>query len=359
MTSKSSKKTKTGKGRASAGATPGKTAAGGAVSDDILAAADDMPPAEPSERPPAAKPESAGHSAETGSEAFAAARDQVLEQAEKARREVARTVEAGIGRWLSAPLVATMFLTRLPIPAPKAGLAGAAAAFPLVGLLVGAAGGGMFWLATLLQLPPLAGGLLAVAAMAVLTGALHEDGFADMADGLAGKTPEDSIRIMRDSGTGAFGVLALILGTGLRVAALAAIAAPAIVGKITAGKAVITTPVEPLAVLFALMAAAALSRAVLPAIMYGLPAASATGQAARAGRPQAVDVGIGLVIAGLAVLFLLGFTDAIVAMAVGAGAALAVALIARYRLGGHTGDVLGAAQQTTEIAVLLAVASSL
>ncbi len=241
-------------------------------------------------------------------------------------------------RWRSAPAVATVFLTRLPVRAPDTPLADAALFFPVVGFGVGCAGGGAFWLATLIGLPALAAALIALAATAIVTGALHEDGLADMADGLAGRNAADSIRIMRDSGAGAYGVLALVFGVGLRAAALAAIADPA-------------------AALAALVAVHGTSRAALPAIMRGFPPANETGLGAAAGTPREVDVRLALVLAALVAIALLDGPAALTALGVSALAAWGVGGLARYRLGGYTGDVLGAVQQACEIAALLAIAS--
>lgn len=240
----------------------------------------------------------------------------------------------GIGRWLSAPAVATMFLTRLPVRGPQVALAGAVVAFPLVGILVGALGGGAFWLAALAGLPVLACALIALAVTAIATGALHEDGLADTADGLAGHTPEDSIRIMRDSSIGGYGVLAMIFSVGLRAVALAAIA-------------------DPLTVVLALTASGAVSRAAMPGVMLALPKASKTGLAAAAGKPAAVDTVIGIALAALLALVLLGPAGALAILAAAAVATLVIAILARRRLGGYTGDILGAVQQTAEIAALL------
>ncbi|MDH3229672.1 MAG: adenosylcobinamide-GDP ribazoletransferase [Alphaproteobacteria bacterium] len=246
--------------------------------------------------------------------------------------------ESGPHRWLSALPVAAMFLTRLPVRAPNTGLAGAAVAFPVVGLLVGALGGGAYGLAWLAGLPALACAFLGVCATVAVTGALHEDGLADMADGLAGGTPEDAIRLMRDSRIGGYGVLALIFSVGLRAAALAALAGP-------------------LAVIVAMASAGALSRAAMPAVMRTLPPASGTGLAAAAGRPDGLDVFLAV---GIAVFLALSVLGALPALAM-AGAAFiaagAVAALARRRLGGYTGDVLGAVQQAAEIAGLLAIAA--
>ncbi len=106
---------------------------------------------------------------------------------------------------------ATAFMTRLPVGAPEGGdLAAACWAFPVAGLLIGAIAGGLLAAAWTFGAPPLVAALLALAAMAALTGALHEDGLADTADGLGGGSPERKLEIMRDSRVGAFGVLALV-----------------------------------------------------------------------------------------------------------------------------------------------------
>ena len=246
--------------------------------------------------------------------------------------------DSGPHRWRSALPVAAMFLTRLPVRAADTDLAGAAVAFPLVGLLVGALGGGAYWLGWLAGLPPLACAFAAVGATVAVTGALHEDGLADMADGLAGRTPDDAIRIMRDSRTGGYGVLALIFGVGLRVSALAALA-------------------EPLAVILAMAAAGALSRAAMPAVMRALPPASMTGLAAATGKPDGLDVFLAIGFAVVLGFVVLGPAPALAMTGAALIAVWAIAALARRRLGGYTGDVLGAVQQAVEIAGLLAVAA--
>ena len=120
-----------------------------------------------------------------------------------------RTTGEARGGWPADLFSAAAFLTRLPVPAahvPTGGLAQAARAFPVVGAGVGAAAGGVLWLAAQAGLPPLVCALLALAAAALVTGALHEDGLADLADGLGGgRDREAKLRIMRDSRIGAFG----------------------------------------------------------------------------------------------------------------------------------------------------------
>jgi len=231
-----------------------------------------------------------------------------------------------------------MFLTRLPVRAPGSGVAAAAVAFPVIGLAVGALGGTAFWLGWLIGLPALACAFLAVGATVVVTGALHEDGLADMADGLSGGTKEDAIRIMRDSRAGGYGVLALIFSVGLRVSALAALA-------------------EPLAVIIAMATAGALSRAAMPAVMRALAPASATGLTAAAGKPDRLDVFLAFGIAAFLALAGLGPAPALAASGAAFIAAWGVAALARRRLGGYTGDVLGTVQQAAEIAGLLAIAA--
>ncbi len=246
-------------------------------------------------------------------------------------------VIGGLGRDLHG---AAVFLTRIPLPAAGGGgLARAAWAFPVVGAVVGGAGAGVLMGAAWLGLPPLVGALAAIGAMALLTGALHEDGLADTADGLGGgRTRADVLRIMHDSHIGAFGVLALILSVGLRAAALT--------GLPDANSAAL-----------ALIAAAVVSRAALPALMRGLPPARTDGLAATAGRPGIVSVTAAAALAVVVAAVTLA-PPAAAALAVAAvlGAAV-VAVLAYRRIGGHTGDVLGAAQQVAEMAALIAVAA--
>jgi adenosylcobinamide-GDP ribazoletransferase len=237
--------------------------------------------------------------------------------------------------------LALQFLTRLPLPGAVPYREGALAAsvplFPLVGALVGAAGALAYALASWLGLPPTIAAVLAVTTQMLATGGLHEDGLADLADGLGGgRTRAGRLAIMRDPRLGSFGALALVLATLTRVAALAALAGPWIVAA-------------------TLIAAGAVSRATLPALMTALPAARADGLAAAAGRPHplraAAAGAIGVLLAGL----LLPAPAAALALVLALGALLVVARLAQRQLGGQTGDVLGAAQQLAEINFVLGV----
>jgi adenosylcobinamide-GDP ribazoletransferase len=181
---------------------------------------------------------------------------------------------------------------------------------------------------------------VALATTIWLTGALHEDGLADVADGFGGgRTLEDKLRIMRDPRIGSYGALALVLGLLARAGALASLAAPA-------------------EVMTALVAAGAASRAALAAVMTMLPPARADGLAASAGRPHPLRTAAAVLLAALITVVLLGKAAA-AALLAGAAAAFMVAWLARSQIRGHTGDVLGAVQQLTEIGVLLGTVAAL
>jgi len=245
--------------------------------------------------------------------------------------------------WLSDLSTANGLLTRLPLGGAQDewDSARATRVYPLIGALVGLIGGGAYWLCQLLSLPTLLSALIAVAATILVTGAFHEDGLADVADGLGGGGDKArKLAIMRDSRIGSFGVIALVLSIALRAAALAALVA--------AGSVIVS-----------LIVAHAVARGLLPAIMAFLPLARGDGLASGTGRPEARHalsaLGFAAIIA-FAALGLGGGLLALLAAALGAGS---VALLARAQIGGYTGDVLGAAEQGAEIVVLLAVVASL
>jgi adenosylcobinamide-GDP ribazoletransferase len=245
--------------------------------------------------------------------------------------------------WIAETRLALAFLTRLPAPLPAElavqPVGAAVRAFPLVGVLVGGVGAAVYFASDLLGMSPTVSALLAVAAMAILTGGLHEDGLADAADGLGGATREQSLAIMRDSRIGTFGVMALFFVLSLRV-----------VGLSYAGSSIEAACL--------LVAAAAGSRAVMPALMYGLPPARRDGLGWTAGHPdrrRVVDAGA---LGALIVVAALWPIWGLLAIACAATAAALVACLAHRRLGGQTGDVLGAAQQLAETAILLSYVAS-
>jgi hypothetical protein len=121
--------------------------------------------------------------------------------------------------------------TRIPVgptaPVAEGDIARASWALPVAGILVGLTGAIVYWLAIRLHLQPEPAAMLALGATILVTGAMHEDGLADAADGFGGgKTAEQKLEIMRDSRIGAFGACALIVSIVLRWSSLAAIADP-------------------------------------------------------------------------------------------------------------------------------------
>ena len=233
--------------------------------------------------------------------------------------------------------LALSLLSRLPVPLRRFDRGARAAwAYPLAGLVLGgmAALAGLMALALGLPTPLVA--LIALALPIILSGAMHEDGLADTADGLwGGWTLARRLEIMKDSHIGSYGVIALILSLGARAVALWLL--------YEAGPAAATV---------AILAAALLSRAMMPLVMCALPHARATGLSQAQGRPPRTTALLGLVIAAALALWLTGAAGlgALIAAGLVTGA---MALTARAKIGGQTGDILGATQQLAEIAVLV------
>ena len=233
--------------------------------------------------------------------------------------------------------LAMMLLTRVPVglvgtPAPLLGQT--TWAWPLAGVPVGLGQGLVLSGGLAAGLPPAVAALMAVAAGLMLTGGLHEDGLADLTDGLSGgRTRARRLEIMRDSRIGSHGAAALIVALGLRGASLAALS----------GGAALLVPV----------AVAMLSRATLPALLMSVPQArgDGLGAAALAGSSGKRAAAAALVALVGAVL-LLGTSALPCALAAALAAGL-TAVIARQRLGGITGDVLGAAQIGAELGALV------
>lgn len=242
-----------------------------------------------------------------------------------------------LGDTLSRPIrdlrAALSLLTRLPLPAPKDFPTPPAVwAWPLAGLVVGALTAGAGMAALTLGLPPALAAAMVLAMGCITTGALHEDGLADTADGLwGGWDKARRLEIMKDSRVGSYGVLALGLVLLARWAALTALVEGGHWG--------------------ALIAAEALSRAAMAGVMTGLPNARGRGLSASHGAPEGQTAAI----AGALALGLAGMLAgwAAPAMAIAALAAAAgVGAVARAKIGGQTGDVLGAAQQMALVAAL-------
>jgi adenosylcobinamide-GDP ribazoletransferase len=245
-----------------------------------------------------------------------------------------------VGAWWRDMKLAAAFLTRLPIrtgeSADMSALARAARCFPLVGLGIGLIGAIVYALAIELALPPLPAAVLAVGAVVLVTGALHEDGLADTVDGFGGgNDAADKLQIMRDSRIGTYGVIALLFVLGAQVAALAAIS---LSGEVAV----------------ALIITHAVSRALLVPMMHLEPWARSDGLAVAAGRPTPATALWALGLGALAAVIFAGI-DGILAAAVGAVVAWVIVRLARRHIGGVTGDVLGAVQQASAVAILLAL----
>lgn len=229
-------------------------------------------------------------------------------------------------------------LTRLPLPQP-ATFRGASGAWcwPLVGLAVSALSAGAAGVALAFGLTAGVAAAVALAASALATGALHEDGLSDTADGLfGGWTRERRLEIMKDSRVGSYGVLALLLVTLARWSAVAAL--------MDGGH------------FAALLAAGAMSRAPMGGLMAFLPNARGSGLSHGTGAPSrrvalagaGLAVGLGLLLAGGAVV---GIVLSALAVTVALG------WLAKRKIGGQTGDILGASQQLAETAMLAVLAS--
>ena len=178
-----------------------------------------------------------------------------------------------------------------------------------------------------------------VAATTVVTGALHEDGLADTADGFGGgTTAARKMEIMRDSRIGTYGALALLLSMTMRVAAIAAL------GKPTSASA-------------AVVLAGILGRGGMLVIFLVLAPARSDGMGASMGKPQIRSAGLGLGLAMASAFFCFPAQAATMAIALGFGSSLVFARLAYTQIGGFTGDVLGAGEVVTECVVLTAMAS--
>lgn len=232
--------------------------------------------------------------------------------------------------------LAFVLLTRLPmgrLPDETPPTRDAAWAFPLVGLVIGSFSGAVFLL-TATVLPPLAAALLAITTGVVLTGALHEDGLADVADGFGGgQTRDAKLEIMRDSRIGSYGVVALILVLGLTATAMAA-----------------SPPTFKSLMMFA--AIGAISRAAMVIPMTLLRPARADGLGVHA----ALETGWRLWTAlGLMVLAAMITLPVLIIIAILTASLMTMA--AKTQIGGQTGDVFGATQKLTECTCWLTAAA--
>ena len=249
-------------------------------------------------------------------------------------------------------ILALGFLTRISLPGktfaanPDAKLAESADVFPIVGLVVALPAAFVFFIASLIW-PPAISAALALITLTIVTGALHEDGLADCADAFFGaRDVTRRLEIMKDSRIGAFGGLALVFVFALGLACLTQIAEAN----------------GTYAVIAALFVAAFASRAGIVWHWHVLPPARADGLAASQGKPEwsaVVRVALYAVIMALPLVFaMFGFSALITTIGFSFIATLSIMILARAKIGGHTGDTLGLSQKITELSVLLALASA-
>jgi adenosylcobinamide-GDP ribazoletransferase len=236
---------------------------------------------------------------------------------------------------LRSAVVAAQFLTRVPLSrrvVEAHELAGAVAYFPIIGALVGAGMAGVVYVAT----PPLGLDVAIVAGLvfgALLTGAFHEDGLADASDGLGGGfTRERSLEIMRDSRIGSYGAIALVL--------------------LYAARFTLFRTLGPAALLLALPAASALGRAGSVILMAWLPSVRSEGVS----KDVADSLGRGTIAFAIATALIIAAVLCGMAALLLVAAALIVTIAAafylRARLGGTTGDCLGAVNVVVEVTTL-------
>lgn len=233
-------------------------------------------------------------------------------------------------------------LTRLPagrIAGDVPAMGASAWSWPLVGLVLGALSALVWSVALRLGLPTLPAATLACLCLTVLAGGLHEDGLADLADGFwGGRERERRLEIMRDSRIGSYGALAISFSVLISVGSLASLA--------------------PRDGALALIAVSSASRAAMPLALHLMPPARSDGLGRAAGAVAPRAVAVALVI-GLLSLTMIGFWTGLTVAVLMAAAGFALALLALRKIGGQTGDALGALQQVTALTGWLVLAALL
>lgn len=279
----------------------------------------------------------------------------------KASRFVSTLIDRILGKDLSPWLdliqtdlrQACGLLTRLPLPTSatahiKTGTAPRFYwAFPLVGVIIAGLAAAPLLLLTILPIPNFLLAVFILLLAALLTGALHEDGLADLADSLGGQSPKARLAIMRDSSIGTFGVLALVIIVVVHVGALTVMIGSNMLGG--------------------WVAAAAISRAMMvlqawmhpPARSSGIGNSSEAGLTAVLGQPSQTVVLVCLALAVLVSFIFAGGLATFLAMLIGLVVSFIMGVFTRAHLGGVTGDALGATQQiTSAVAMIVMVASA-
>ena len=241
--------------------------------------------------------------------------------------------------------LAISFLTRLRLPSVKytdAAMARSVRWYPLVGLAMGAALAVLFWGLTTL-FPQAIAVLLTLAAGMLVTGALHEDGLADLADGLGGSPDKDrALDIMRDSRIGTYGLLALVVTLAIKATALTLLPIPVAMA--------------------ALVAAHGLGRLAMVWLMERLPYVPSKGDDSLMNDGTESDKTVPRICLATTLVFLAVTSGLLTAIVTALTLFLLVALFTirlRIRLQGYSGDALGACEQLTETLVPLVLLACL
>ncbi|MEJ8474097.1 adenosylcobinamide-GDP ribazoletransferase [Roseibium algae] len=246
------------------------------------------------------------------------------------------------------------FFSRLPLPAlcraddpaRLPDFAKISRAIPLAGWIVALPAVLLGLVLGFTALPPLVTGFLVAGALAAVTGALHEDGLSDLVDGFfGGHTPVRRLEIMKDSRIGAFGAIALVISTGVRASLIAAL----------------LDRFSPLEAMTLLLGAESFSRMLIVWQWTILPSArpdglgNKFGQPGRSAGPQACVIGAICLLPVVPTLYTtsLSITALSLALLLATASAYGIGILAKIKIGGFTGDVLGAVQQVSSLAFLI------
>lgn len=248
---------------------------------------------------------------------------------------------------------ALAFLSRIAVPQRWfAGYSGSLAdtvrGFPLAGMIIALPASLVLLVGNLLDLPDIVSAVLGVTTLIITTGALHEDGLADVADGFYGGTlAERRLEIMKDSAIGSYGTLALIISIMARAALLATI-----LDELDLFHAILVT-----------LATEVASRAVLVKFWQSLPSARLGGVADMAGTPNTNAANFSLIFGAATIVICYGLAGGplavIAAACLTALVFLGFSTLCRAKIGGQTGDTLGAMQQLATIALQLGLVIAL
>ena len=242
------------------------------------------------------------------------------------------------------------FLTRLPVPFTRTldlpPLSQSMRLFPVAGAIIDAIVAASLWSLASLGIGSLLSSALAVCIGLLITGALHEDGLADTADGFGGgKTRDQRLAIMRDSRNGTYGTLALVMAMITRVALFETL-----------------VDLEPLALISVFAACAAFSRALMVDLLWATRPARNDGLSVFAGTPGRNGAAFAIITAAgltLATGLQLRPESGLLALAAGLAVTALMRRMTVKLIGGQTGDVCGAVQVLSEIAMLTAFAATI